>query len=87
MIAGTVSPMIASLATLENELPAAYTNSRYLSQPAGLFVAQTAEGNVMNLRNGDLYNPQSYLGSITTGNSNYGISPEAPYNGANFGNL
>lgn len=57
MNAGTVSPMIASLTTLENELPAAYTNSRFLSQPAGLFVAQTADGNVMNLRNGDLYNP------------------------------
>jgi hypothetical protein len=62
MIAGTVSPMIASLTTLENEVPPGYTNSRYLSQPAGLFINQTAEGNVMNLRNGDLYNPQSYLG-------------------------
>jgi hypothetical protein len=57
MAAGTVSPMIASLSTLENEVPVGYTGTRYLSQPAGLFMSNTAEGNVMNLRNGDLYNP------------------------------
>lgn len=39
------------------------------------------------VRNGDMYNPFSYLGSLTSKNSNFGISPEAPFNNINYGNL
>lgn len=78
--------MTCGLSVLEAEIPPTYTSVRYAGQPVSTFTLQSDVTSTY-LKNGDLYNPQSYLGSLTARNSNFGISPETPFNAVNQGNL